>query len=96
MISPCSCFGVNRRLFTWQLKVLRKCVPVDRVKATWSFMTQPQKSHFAISAVLCWSKHLQAPLPPQGYEIKVPCLNGKRVSKLVGCVLFLILVVDFN
>ena len=39
---------------------------------------------------------LAAVLPPQGYEIKVPCLNGKRVSKLVGCVLFLILVVDFN
>lgn len=40
------------RLLIWELRALRKNIPASRIKATWPFTTQPQKSHFVTSAVL--------------------------------------------
>lgn len=56
----CSGFKVVRCL-TWQLRALWKSVSVSKVKATWPFMIQPQKSHLVSFTVCYWSsKHSQA------------------------------------
>lgn len=55
--SPSGCLRANRPI-TRQHKALGKSVPASKVKATWPFMTQPQKPHFVTSALLFGSKHL--------------------------------------